>query len=153
MYHYKDAGLEHVWLADGYVNTIIDGKKRLKIRNTDKLHAAIGRALCDSLTLSGGELKFLRKQMSLSQLQLAHLLGWADQAVAIYERTGRIPKGYDRMVVLLYLSHYEGKINTIDALQHILREGHAGRGELVFCAVGDNWHLATEQQPARRMAP
>src|SRR5580693_2642539 len=86
-YHYTACGLDDVWLVSGYDPEEIDGEAAVTIRNLDNLHAAIGRYLVGrKKLLSGKEIHFLRRQLDLTQSELARLFGCNAQQIARYEK-------------------------------------------------------------------
>ena len=94
MFHYTSSGLSNIWLRDGYKTINTPYGKATSISDTAGLHRAIGRYLAlEKLRLSGPEFRFLRKELELSQLALAHLMGLADaQALAKWEKQGRVAR-------------------------------------------------------------
>ena len=101
-----------MWLTNGYQVCEFDGEKAVSITDAEQLHEVIGRTLAAKSTLSAAEIRFLRKELGLSQKRLADLLGSTEQTVSLWERRGRIPKGYDRLIRLLYLENYATQIAT-----------------------------------------
>src|SRR5262245_6300118 len=72
-YHYKECGLDNIYLRNGYSVEEADGDKHVSIKNVDGLWKAIGLKLCtSSKSLSAKEFKFLRRVMGKSQLELAN---------------------------------------------------------------------------------
>src|SRR3546814_6244956 len=67
MYHYTESGLRNVWLANGYKIRNVGGEEAVAIHDVDELHRTIGRNLARKSRLTGAELRFLRKEMGLSQ--------------------------------------------------------------------------------------
>lgn len=106
-YHYLESGLDNIYLANGF--RFVDGPsgRRVVIRDIDKLHEAIGKALASRKeSLSGKDIRFLRHEMLLSQAMLAKLLGVSDQAVARWEKgKSDIPKPAETLIRLLYREH------------------------------------------------
>src|SRR3954469_2137914 len=73
---YTDCGLDDVYLVSGYEIEDSHHGKSLSIKNLDELHRAIGCYLASQKkVLSGKELRFLRKQMDLTQAELGKLVG------------------------------------------------------------------------------
>ena len=119
-YHYLESGLRSVWLKNGYTTKRDpDYGELVSIHDVDGLHRALGRTLANKPRLSGSEVRFLRKEMGLSQRGLGDLLGVGDQAVALWEKNGRVPKTADRMLRLVYLEHVDGKTPIVETIRRI----------------------------------
>lgn len=104
VYHYKQCGLDFVYLSGGV--DFVDGPrgKQIVIRDIDGLHKAIGRFLVNERhTLSGKELRFLRHEMLMSQATMATLLDVSEQTVHRWE-AGKTdaPKPAEALIRLLY---------------------------------------------------
>ena len=109
MLHYKECGLDNIWLANGFQFVETDHGEGVMISNLGGLHRAIGMALCkQEKAMSGTQFRFLRKEMDLSQAALAELLELKTLTVANYEK-GRskrgIPKPIDVVMRSLYLEY------------------------------------------------
>ena len=123
-YRYTESGLTNVWLANGYTIRKTKHGEGVSIHDMDGLHRALARALSNKPRLAGTEVRFLRKEMGLSQRGLGELLGVTDQAVSLWERKGQLPKTADRLLRLIYVEHDRGnapirstieRINDMDA--------------------------------------
>jgi DNA-binding transcriptional regulator YiaG len=88
MYHYRGAGLDNIFLLNGY-RMVEFGKERLySVENVEGLHRAIAAQLINkSAPLTGKEFRFLRIEMDLSQKQLGTLLGVSEQTIASWEKS------------------------------------------------------------------
>jgi len=106
MYHYKESGLNNIYLANGYEELETEYGPAVSIRNVENLHAAICRTLVQDNPdrLSGVETKFIRKQLELTQEALAECIGVSEQTVRGWERcgVGPIPKQADMSVRFAY---------------------------------------------------
>lgn len=103
MYHYTESGLQNVWLQNGYKKHRTPYGEGVAIQNVEGLHKAIGKTIACRPHLTGAQLRFLRKEMNLSQGALAQLVGSSEQNVSLWERRGKMPRGADRLVKLIYL--------------------------------------------------
>lgn len=52
--------------------------------DADQLHQVIGRALIRKSHLTGSDLRFLRKELGLSQTRLAQIVGPSEQSVSLW---------------------------------------------------------------------
>lgn len=139
---YDWCGLDDVYLLSGFTRTIEeDGEESISIRNMDGLHRAIGNHLAEhKKALNGKEIRFLRKQMGISQDELADILSVTDQTVARWEKGEcEIPGPAELLVRLVFLSDVIPKINPRE-LAARLREVDSGPKEKqVFTATEDGW--------------
>lgn len=118
-YHYTESGLRNIWLLSGYDVVETSYGPGIAIHDVAGLHRAIGEELAKKSRITGAELRFLRKEMDMSQRALGQLLGVTDQAVAKWEKTGRTPRTADRMIRLIYLEHIKGNVRIISTIERI----------------------------------
>jgi len=86
-YHYKESGLENVYLMNGYTIEEVDGEEYVSIDSVDELWKAIGLNLVtNKKLLSAKEVRFLRSQMDKTQAEVASVLRVDDQTVARWEK-------------------------------------------------------------------
>ncbi len=86
-HHYLASGLDNIFLLSGVTEKRTDYGPMLHIENINGLHHAIGLHIIEKAdAMRGAEFRFLRKQMKLSQSELAKRLGVTDQTVANYEK-------------------------------------------------------------------
>lgn len=103
MYHYTDGGLRNVWLKNGYVEKDTPYGKAVSFHDLDGLAKAICRALSSRPgKLTGAEFRYIRSGLLLSQKSLGKLLGCTEQAVAKWEKSGKIPKTADMIIRMMY---------------------------------------------------
>jgi len=143
-YHYTACGLEDVWLANGYDVEEIDGEAVIIVRKLDALHRAIGRFLVRrKKLLAGKEIHFLRKQLDLTQSELARLLGCNAQQVARYEKgENRIPGPADRLLRMIYRDHTQDNVNVREVLQALDELDSRQNDRQVFQETPDGWKSA-----------
>ncbi len=103
-FHYTACGLDNVWLLSGYERETTSYGDGVSIRHMDHLHEMIARGLItEKKTLSGKEFRFLRKEMGLSQLELAKRMRMSDQQLARWEKAeSELPGPADLLVRVLY---------------------------------------------------
>jgi putative transcriptional regulator len=111
-FHYDACGLEHIRLANGYEIPDTPYGTAVSIADVDGLHRAIARWLIRRpRLLNGAEFRFLRKELDLSQKDLAARLGATEQQVFRWEkkRHATVPGTADRLVRVLYDAQDDGK--------------------------------------------
>lgn len=129
MYHYTDGGLRNVWLKNGYVERDTPYGKAVSFYDLDGLTKAICMALSNKPgKLTGAEFRYIRSGLLLSQKSLGQLLGCTEQAVAKWEKTGKVPKTADYIVRMIYKQAHDGKegvVATVEMLNAIDRISHS----------------------------
>lgn len=88
MFQYKGCGLDNVFLANGYERRKTNGGiEVLHIEDLEGLHRTIALTLAvNPLEIGGGEFRFLRKELDMSQRAIAGVLGVQEQTVSLWER-------------------------------------------------------------------
>lgn len=142
MYHYTESGLQKVWLENGYTIHDTPYGPGVSIQDVDGLHRTIGRIIAQRPRLTGAELRFLRKEMELSQRALAAMLGVTEQIVSLWERKGRVPKTTARLVKLLYLEHLDGNVGVRNMIERFANQDDAGAEDLRLKAKAGQWKQA-----------
>lgn len=103
MYHYRECGLSNVYLINGYREIETPYGRGVSIEDVAGLHLAIAHMLVEEEpSLTGPEVRFIRKYLDLTQMQLAELLGVEDQSVRRWEKLARIPKQADHGIRLVF---------------------------------------------------
>jgi putative transcriptional regulator len=130
MYHYKECGLDNVYLANGYRIHKTSYGEGVSIQNTEGLHKAIGRWLAlTPKSLTGAALRYLRLEMEITQRDLAGILGTTEQSLRLWEkhRTKAMPGSADHLLRGVYLEYIGGdgklrrmleRLTQLDQLQH-----------------------------------
>lgn len=84
---YRGAGLDGIYLCNGFEREEIDGEWFTYIEDVEGLHRAIGLHLVEAhKELAPREIRFLRNAMDVTQADLARLLGVDTQTVARWEK-------------------------------------------------------------------
>ena len=149
MYHYTDGGLQNVRLANGYRVQKTPYGEAVAIDDLEGLTQTI----CMTLTkkpskLTGAEFRYLRNGLMLSQPSLGQMLGVSGQAVALWEKTGRVPKMADAMIRLFYTAHTNGH-EQVKNIVTALNESE--RFTVTLSETAKGWQASTEAttKPAR----
>ena len=109
MYKFSDGGLRNVWLANGFTIKKTPYGDAVAIEDVPGLT----RAICAALTkkpgrLTGAEFRYLRLHLRSSQKALGLLFGTSEQAIAIWEKTSKIPLLADKHLRLIWAEHDDG---------------------------------------------
>ena len=142
MYHYTESGLQHVWLRNGYIKHRTPHGPAVSFVDVQGLHRAIGHGIALRARLTGAELRFLRKEMLLSQAALAQMLGCTEQNVSLWERRGRMPRTAERMVCLLYLEHVDGNVKIRELIDNVKDVDEQPQTKLILEEVKGRWPVA-----------
>ncbi len=87
MYHYRGAGLDNVYLINGYHEVEYGDEVATSVVNVEGLHKAIATVvICQSDRLTGQEIRFFRNEMNMPQAALADLMDIDVQTIANWEK-------------------------------------------------------------------
>lgn len=142
MYHYTECGLKNVWLVNGYNVEEIDSEEFVSFEDADELHQAIGRSLAEKPTLNGAEVRFLRKELGMSQRMLADFLGATEQTISLWERGANVPDGEARLLLALYLERVDGNVRLVELLERLIELDRKEQERLVFEDTAAGWKKA-----------
>lgn len=143
MYHYTESGLQNVWLSSGYTVVKTKHGKGVAIRDVEGLHHVIGKALARKPRLTGSELRFLRKEMEMSQSALAAVVGTSEQNVSLWERRGGIPRTAVRLVRFIYLEHIGNNPKVRELIDRLnLQDREQKLERLTFSTHSGRWREA-----------
>ena len=138
MYHYIESGLDKVYLANGYeITHDPDYGELVAIHNVEGLHKTIARHIAtNSPRLDGKEVRFIRKYLDLSQVQLARQMKVGETTVRNWE-SGRsnISGSSDRLLRAMLLG--------IGVLEEIADLDMAGdHTDIRFSEQDEHWSAA-----------
>lgn len=145
MYHYTESGLRNVWLRNGFTVHDTPYGKGVAIEDVAGLHKALALALVlKPGKLSGTEIRFLRKEMEMSQSSLAACLGANVQTVATWEKSkAKISGPADKMLRVLVKGHFNNNVQVrklIETLNHL--DQSKNDNKMVFHELGNKWQQA-----------
>lgn len=144
MYHYTESGLRNIWLKNGFVIHKTPYGEGVSIHDLPGLHKAIGRSIANRPKLTGAELRFLRKEMDMSQKALATLIGTSEQNISLWERRGHIPKTSDRLIRLLYVEKVNGNVQIKELIDRVNAMDAAAPATLEFEQSNEQWKEAAK---------
>jgi putative transcriptional regulator len=146
MYHYTDGGLRNVWLKNGYVEKQTPYGKAVAFQDIEGLTKAICLALVRRPgKLTGAEFRYVRCNMLLSQKALGNMMGYTEQAIAKWEKTGKIPKAVEFFLRLVYLGKNDGnkRISTMIEAANIIDK--VSNSKIIISESRRKWVSKIEQ--------
>jgi len=137
MYHYKGAGLDNVYLQNGYHKAMYGDEEIISVSNIEGFEKPA--------RLTGPELRFLRIELDLSQKVLSELLRVSDQTVASWEKgVTKGASGPSELLLRVFarerLLNRDGHVSQfIETLAHLDNKAHE---RLLFETTSDRWKAA-----------
>lgn len=126
MFRYESCGLPNICLKNGYAVKETKYGEAVSIHNLEGLHRVIGIDIVKNKgALTGAEVRFLRKEMDLPQVQLAELLGVGESSVRNWESSdnerANIQGPADRVLRQIYLEYVDEESKLRDILERLTR--------------------------------
>jgi len=144
LFSYTTCGLEGIYLRNGFNEIETPDGIATSIHNIEDLHRVIGLSIiCGQAILSEREIRFLRKEMDLSQKHLARIFGIAEPSIRHWESgRGKISGPADKMLRVLYRDSVEkGEVREmLEHLSDLNVNAHRERMELE--ETGNGWQAA-----------
>jgi DNA-binding transcriptional regulator YiaG len=143
--HYKACGLDDIYLINGFQRHQTAYGEGYSIEHVDALHKAIALHLVmRRKTLRPKEIRFLRKQLDMTQDELANELSITGQTVARYEKgDSEIPGPVDKMIRVIYVLH-QAPPKLKAALEKALEAPHQDaqlHQEAAFANEDEHWRI------------
>jgi DNA-binding transcriptional regulator YiaG len=142
-FHYVASGLPDVWLVNGFQREDTPDGPAVRIEDVDGLHRELARAIvADRRAFKPAELRYLRRFLSLSQANVAALLGISEQTVARWEKgeTSIDPSG-ERLIRFIVTEALGEDVTVREALRDLAAadEDRHGEGRTLQHRAGA-WH-------------
>jgi len=146
MYHFTDGGLRNIWLKSGYVEKNTPYGSGISFADIDGLTVAIACALCQKPgRLTGAEFRHIRSAIQHSQKSLGALFGYTEQAVAKWEKYGKVPTLADAALRLVFHER-ESQCGKPGSITEILSGlDHAAKLKIILFVQNSKWHFAIEK--------
>jgi putative transcriptional regulator len=138
IFHYTSCGLDNVYLVGGFKRHNTRYGSGVSIANVEGLHKAIGETMVNKKeNLCGPEIRFLRKEMKLTQEELATYLHVDPQSVARWEKGQHDIQGPADIVVRALYKGYVGALANVKKISEAMDQtgAHTAPKELVFKAA------------------
>ena len=105
-HHMTGVGLSNVYLRNGFTVEDSDGDETISYENLTGLYFEISRAIASTpFTMRAEEFRFMRKQLQMSQADIAALFDKSDQAIAKWEKgLLPVPKAESTLLKIFWLS-------------------------------------------------
>lgn len=139
---YRECGLDDVYLVGGYDIVETPYGNGIAVRDLDDLHKAITHHLVtEKKVLTGKELRFLRKQLDLTQAELGRLLRLSDQQVARWEKGQCEISGPADCLLRLHCMKWLGADvdKALEILQELTEQDSPIDERTVFEQTRDGW--------------
>jgi DNA-binding transcriptional regulator YiaG len=143
-YHYRDCGLENVWLENGYEVHQTPYGEGVSINNTIGLHKTIGLWLIDlPKPLNGGELRFIRIEMEMTQRHLGSILGATEQTFRLWEKHKKkaIPGPADRLLRALFNEYLNGNGSVRRMVDRLVTLDQIDYAEAHLKQTSNGWEI------------
>lgn len=143
IYHYTGCGLDYVYLKNGFKLHKTAYGDGVAVENALGLFAAILKVICEFKPyLHGQDVRFMRKELDVSQAGLAQMLGVDSQTVARWEKDQcGMPVPTQRLLKLLCMEKLD-KSSAIHSFINRLSALEAMDSRLVFEEKNAQWKRA-----------
>lgn len=114
-YHYKESGIDDVYIETKVFRCNTCKEIMAELPNMQELHHVIAMALVNkNAKLSGREIRFLRKQLSLKAKDLGIILSVTQQTVSRWENDKEEISQYnDKLIRLVYVQTMQEKCDKV----------------------------------------
>jgi putative transcriptional regulator len=138
---YTLCGLDDVYLLSGWKRVQTPYGDGITIKDVDGLHRAIGLNLVrQKKALSGPEIRFLRKEMGLTQEELGERVCKSGQQIARWEKgQSEISGSAELLLRVLYLQHLGEHPLLAEIVKHLRAIEDRGNQKQVFKPTRDGW--------------
>lgn len=125
-YRYTACGLDDIFLLNGFTVHATEYGRGVAVERADELHREIGLYLIHERKILGPkDIRFLRKEMDMTQEELGQCLGVTGQTIARYEKSYEITGPADRLLRVLYAFHLlpeDQKTQVLKSLMDRIKE-------------------------------
>jgi putative transcriptional regulator len=140
MIRFTDGGLRNVYLQNGYIEQDTPYGKGVSYHDLDGLI----KAICLALTkkpgkLTGAEFRYIRNNMLMSQKSLGEMLGCSEQAIAKWEKLGKIPKVADGIIRMIYAAKNDGHEKIITSIEYLNLFDRIANSKIIISEKRKKW--------------
>lgn len=145
-YHYTACGLTNIFLENGYAlepDLLNSTDNWLSIEKIHELHASIACSLAlQGQPLISGELRYLRRQLDMSQNELAHWLGYTEAEYEQWENDTTPPRVVDAVVRKLAAEKEELAISLTEIFERIDSNNNSDSFVMIFKLIDNSWSIS-----------
>ncbi len=147
LYNYTGCGLDYIYLEGGYEIKETPFGEGVTIQDIEGLHDAIMHDLiCNVPNWSGAELRFIRKEMGLTQKTLGMFVSRDAQTVALWEKDKQpVPEESTNMLRGIYISRKNGSVKLEEMLTRINDlDRQLNAMKKAYISDDNGWHVSKE---------
>jgi putative transcriptional regulator len=144
-YQYKECGLDYIYLCNGFTRQkTADGDEVVVIGDVTGLHKAIRAGVVGlPRDLTAKEFRFLRKEIDVSQRQLASVVGVDEQTISMWERDKSPIQKSAELLLRAWVKEHDSDKPAVremtERLNALDRETHGCDRRLEFSRKGSTW--------------
>ena len=119
---YNGAGLDGIYLCNGFTREEIDGEWFTHIEDIEGLHNAIAlNIVAQETPLGAREIRFIRNTMDKTQSEIAKAMSVDVQTVARWEKgeTDRMPGPADKMLRIMFIASIIGPDELLEYIREV----------------------------------
>lgn len=123
LYHYRECGLDNVWLEGGFEKTDSPYGPGVMIADMEGLHKCIAHCLIKKPgQLTGAEFRFLRTELDLSQFSTGEMCGRNERTVREWEtRDSTVDEPANQLIRFIYEQRFDPSANYEETTKRIKR--------------------------------
>lgn len=143
-YHFTQCGLDYVYLLNGYeLEEDPDYGTLFSLHDSDALHREIAsNIVLHKKTLTWQEMRFLRKEIGLTQEDMAHYLSKSLRQYQRYEQKGEpVPGEIQSLMRILYWDYHVKTPSIIEMLEELEKSKDSDQ-QLYMQLNSDGWKVA-----------
>ena len=151
-YHYKECGLDNIYLRNGFHIEEVDGEEFVSVDNVDELWKAIGiNMVTTQKIIAPNEIRFMRNLMGMTQAEVGGLLRVNDQTVARWEKgqaklAGASDIAFRALFLACPVAGDEGKkllSEWLEAISNLIERDSPEQDQHFFTQTRQEWSLDT----------
>ncbi len=155
MFHYKHFALDNLWLANGYQELSTSEGPAVSFELEDDLERCVARlVLRMPKRIRGWDLRFLRRQLGMSQADFGVMVERDAQTVARWEKAGtEIPRFCDLTIRTLFAARFNTTMTVSELQQCVDLKSKPLPAKVILVLSNGTWNFqAADTIVFRRIA-